>query len=544
MGADTSAGSPAASLATSAIPATGASLDMSPPPLLASPPPQDIARLLTIVLTTSPTPSAPATGLVAAVLASFRAHCPALLACPVIVVFDTYDHVGAQLRLKKGCVTPVEAAHYDAYKANVKALVRETWAGETAEKTDDKTGDVVEEGTAEYGSPFLVDNTVPFTITRTAGGRVTFVEPAMRLGFGLGVRTAVRAATTPYVWVQQHDWTLAADIPLAAMLDAMRTSEQAVGEDDREEREGEGDDGEDGEDGEDGKDAAQKTEADMEEAITLGEPSTASSLETSTSGLPSALDPRVPVAIRYICLPSVRMLRYAGSAHAVGFPTLRALTMAFRRDVPTSSSPSPSSTVSPDLPQSGSNHADAVTSCAHPVRLPLTPLFFWHDKTHIASRAHYLRRVFPSRLSLGRGDFIEDHIGQRARDQMKRDAAAWRRWACWLYYPAQGNQLCLRHLQGRTWRGEEQEQVIRDRHVARNRSAASAAAAAAAALAVEAAVAAANTKRTKGGQNAVVDADDGYENGLSEHRQRRRSSAARHEMGWAAMPFEASDGEE
>ncbi|CAK7215178.1 hypothetical protein SCUCBS95973_002393 [Sporothrix curviconia] len=499
---------PPASPASPATPITPASPCL-PPPMCASRPPQDISSLLTIILTTSPTPSAPATDLVAAVLASFRAHCPALLACPVIVVFDTYDRVGKQLRLKKGCVTPVEAANYDAYKANVKSLVKETWPGKEAADRGEET----EQGQAEYGSPFIADNSVPFTLTRAAGGRVAFVEPAMRLGFGLAVRTAVRAATTPYVWVQQHDWTLAADIPLAAMLDAMRTAEASL------EEEEEAEEGEGGEETEldPSTDVSATTSAVASPAVTSpAAASPAASLASSASGWPSSLDPRVPVAIRYICLPSVRMLRYAGSAHAVGFPTLRALTAAFKRDVPTSSSSSPSSTVSPDLDLAGTANATATSTSTSTV--PLTPLFFWHDKTHIASRSHYLRRVFPTRLALGRGDFIEDHIGQRARDQMKRDPAAWHRWACWLYYPEQGNQLCLRHLQGRTWRGEEQEQAIRDRHVERNRSAASTAAAMAVAAAAKA-------------------------SSRAEQKQRRRSSAARHEMGWAAMPFEASDGE-
>ncbi|CAK7209940.1 hypothetical protein SBRCBS47491_000615 [Sporothrix bragantina] len=531
MAADNGAGGPPscppipsvspATAVTPATPITPASPGLLPVP--ASPPPQDIASLLTIILTTSPTPSAPATDLVSAVIASFRAHCPALLACPVIVVFDTYDHVGPQLRLKKGWVTPVEAANYDAYKANIKALVKDTWAGDDATDAEPVHA---EEGTAEYGSPFIADNSVPFTMTRTAGGRVAFVEPAMRLGFGLGVRTAVRAATTPYVWVQQHDWTLAADIPLAAMLDAMRTAEQAVGE------EGSDDEVVEGETEESMADLDPSTDASTAASFIASpaslspspSPSPSASLASSASGLPSALDPRVPVAIRYICLPSVRMLRYAGSAHALGFPTLRALTAAFKRDVPTSSSSSPSSTVSPD--PSGPTGAAPAFDVAFGSSVPLTPLFFWHDKTHIASRTHYLRRVFPTRLALGRGDFIEDHIGQRARDQMKRDPAAWHRWACWLYYPERGNQLCLRHLQGRTWRGEEQEQAIRDKHVERNRSAASAAAA----MAV--AAAAARKKEEKKGEGAEQN-----------QKQRRRSSAARHEMGWAAMPFEASDGE-
>jgi hypothetical protein len=59
--------------------------------------------------------------------------------------------------------------------------------------------------------------------------------------------------------------------------------------------------------------------------------------------------------------------------------------------------------------------------------------------------------VFPTRLAMRRGEFIEDKIGQRARAQMKE--GQWAKWATWLYYPDDGDLLCLRHLMGRTWRG-------------------------------------------------------------------------------------------
>lgn len=132
--------------------------------------------------------------------------------------------------------------------------------------------------------------------------------------------------------------------------------------------------------------------------------------------------------VRYVCLPSPRMLVYAESADVKPFPSLRETTATLKRD----------------FTVAGSSH-----------KIPLTPLFFWHDKTHIASTEHYLNRVFPSRLAMGRGAFIEDHIGQRARNQMKE--GLFKKWACWLYYPDGGNLQCLRHLHGRTWRGKEAE---------------------------------------------------------------------------------------
>lgn len=425
----------------------------------------DMASLLTVILTTSPTPSAPCTDLLSAVLASFRVHCPALLTCPVTVVFDTYDRVVPRARLKKGSVTAEEAKSYVAYKDNVRRLVRDVWApGSDSGSGGISGGSTVSSGLAEYGSPFIADNAVAFTTTRSADGRIAFIEPAARLGFGLAVRTAVRAATTPYVWIQQHDWTLVSDIPLAAMLEVMGTCETRADEqaqrqktDHREAVAGQ----------EELEEEEEEEERPDERAARSPSPGGSDSQDTA-SVVSSCADPEEEaVPVRYICMPSIRMLRYATSPHVVNFPNLRSLTVSLKSEFAVSADPISSASARPS--------ASSPAVAGHG-RLPLTPLFFWHDKTHLASTAHYLQRVFSSRLAIGRGDFIEDHIGQRARTQMKNDPAMWRNWACWLYYPDDGNQLCLRHLQGRTWRGESKEREMRDMYRERNRSAAKAAA--------------------------------------------------------------------
>jgi hypothetical protein len=320
-------------------------------------PAQSPMELLTLIVTTSMTPSAPSTELLSAVFRSFHRHCPALTTCRVIVVFDGYDRVVAHARLKKGHVTPEEARDFEAYKSNIKKLILKECGHEEGDAIISDGG-----GTAEYGSPMLADNVVAFTTTQTVDRRVSFIEPSRRLGFGLAVRTALRMAETPYVWVQQHDWSLVADIPVQLLLRVMQHSES---------------------------------------------------------------DADVPV--KYVCLPAVRMLTYATSADVEHFPTLKEMTASLKRDF--------------------------VASARPDVKIPLTPLFFWHDKPHVASTDHYLARVFPTRLAMMRGDFIEDKIGQRARAQMKE--GQWCKWATWLYYPDEGKQLCLRHLQGRTRRGAE-----------------------------------------------------------------------------------------
>lgn len=320
-----------------------------------------VPNSLTLIITTSPTPSAPSTALLSSVLQSFRSHCKPLLKCRVIVVFDTFERVTSASRLKKGCVTLDSIGDYDEYKENCKALFLKAYEQSTV-----NTKCAQSMGEAEFGSP---NSTLPvsFTLTVTEDGRISFIEATdRRLGFGLAVRTALRMVRTPYVWVHQHDWSLIRDIPLLPLLCLMQDHD---------------------------------------------------------------LDTEKP--IKYVCLPSSRRMSYGTSDQVIPFPELRKLSLRLTYDFP-------------------SSHQPAVT-------LPLTPMFFWHDKPHIASTTHYLQRVFPSRFSISRGSFIEDTIGHVARNQMKD--GQWEKWATWLYNPGGGKQPCLQHLHGRTWKAGGAHQI-------------------------------------------------------------------------------------
>ncbi|KAJ4303845.1 hypothetical protein N0V88_001442 [Collariella sp. IMI 366227] len=343
-------------------------------------------NLLTLIITTSPTPSAPSTELLAQIILSFRKHCPELTQCRVILVLDTFDHISSTARLKKGHVTPDGAKKYAEYKENAKRLVLQEYASSHRSL-------VVEHAGAEFGSLAYAQqtNTVPLTLTRTKDGRVLFIEPEQRLGFGLAVRSALRLTMTPYVWIQQHDWSLVAPIPLRPLLELMqqRSRPESDGLDD-----------------------------------------------TDT----------VSVPIKYVCFPSIRMVEYARSDHVMQFPALRALTYLHKQTF-----------------AARSVGGDSTTT----THIPLTPLFFWHDKPHVAETAHYLAQVFPTRAVIPRGAFIEDTIGHRARTEMKD--GLWRKWACWLYYPDEGKKLCMRHLKGRTWCGTDGELAKRLEYMRLNR---------------------------------------------------------------------------
>ncbi|KAL1840495.1 hypothetical protein VTJ49DRAFT_408 [Mycothermus thermophilus] len=365
---------------------------------------------LTLIITTSPTPSAPSTELLEQIIAAFRTHCPDLTRCRVILVLDTYDHVSSTNRLKKGHVTADSARLYAEYKVRAKRLILDVYAGPDVE--DEEL--VKDSAKAEFGClgilPQHANNAVSLAITRTPDRRVTFVEPAQRLGFGLAVRSALRLTETPYVWVQQHDWALITDIPLGPLLTLMQQhSGPAAAAAAAANTDGEEDD--------------DNNNDDMDAVVDDSSPRTT----------------RVP--IKYVCFPSVRMVEYARSDHVMRYTALRALTNLHKQNF----------SVRVDVPSANVDAAGETST----TKIPLTPLFFWHDKPHVAETAHYLARVFPGRASLPRGAFIEDTIGHRARTEMKD--GHWRRWACWLYYPDEGKQLCVRHLKGRTWRGTAAE---------------------------------------------------------------------------------------
>lgn len=323
-----------------------------------------LPQLLTLIITTSPIPSAPSTDLLTTALDSFRQHCSSLLDINVIIVFDAHEQVTSTARLKKGYVTEKGIEDYEKYKKNCRELFIKEY-GQLHNPTLTHS-----HGDAEFGSPNST-TPVPYSTTSTENGRVTFIDvEERRLGFGLAVRTALRLVKTPYVWVHQHDWALLQPVPISSIISVMQLSE------------------------------TQKQ-----------------------------------VPIKYICLPSVRGLSYATSNKVVKFPELRKITDTLTKDY--------------TCPDNSS------------ISVPLTPMFFWHDRPHIVLTEHYLQRVFPTRLAMLRGAFIEDTIGQRARNQMKE--GQWEKWATWIYNPGGGKEACLRHLQGRT-RTEQKKSIEEDTH--------------------------------------------------------------------------------
>ncbi|BFZ65235.1 hypothetical protein YB2330_006398 [Saitoella coloradoensis] len=183
--------------------------------------PADLAHLVTVLITTSPTPSNPSTDLIGAVVDSFRKYCPELLRCPHVVVFDNFtvdENIKGKNRMKKGKVREEMGLHYAEYKDNVKSLLCDE-------------GMRREEGEKESWPYDAWSRTTRIALMRTyregvVAPALTFLEMGTQLGFGLAVREGLREVKTPYVIVVQHDWVFCADIPIRAILNTMVRSEE------------------------------------------------------------------------------------------------------------------------------------------------------------------------------------------------------------------------------------------------------------------------------------------------------------------------------
>ena len=83
---------------------------------------EDLGNLLTIIITTSPSPIMPSTELLYTVLSSLRAHAFELTVCRIIIVCDGVKP-SSKSNFRSGKVDAVAAAAYTEYKARLRTLV-------------------------------------------------------------------------------------------------------------------------------------------------------------------------------------------------------------------------------------------------------------------------------------------------------------------------------------------------------------------------------------------------------------------------------------
>lgn len=165
------------------------------------------AELLTIILTTSPTPSAPCTELVSSVLSSLPSS---LYQLDLIISFDGYNiSRNNRGRLKKGQIPQSMAEAYPPYIENVKSLFNATV---TPERFDGRMHTFV----SEAHNP-----------AHMHGGRITFIRHKYRQGFGFSVKAALEYCKSTNVLLMQHDWIFVPPHPpLCDLLNIMTTEEE------------------------------------------------------------------------------------------------------------------------------------------------------------------------------------------------------------------------------------------------------------------------------------------------------------------------------
>lgn len=164
-------------------------------------------ELLTIILTTSPTPSAPSTELVSSVLSSLPLS---LFKLDLIISFDGFTiSKNNRGRLKKGQIPQSMAEAYAPYIENVKSLFNATV---TPEYFDGRMHTYI----SEAHSP-----------SNMHGGHITFIRHKYRQGFGFSVKAALQYCKSANVLVMQHDWIFVQpNPPLFDLLNIMTTEDE------------------------------------------------------------------------------------------------------------------------------------------------------------------------------------------------------------------------------------------------------------------------------------------------------------------------------
>ncbi|KAJ3156099.1 hypothetical protein HDU86_004067 [Geranomyces michiganensis] len=186
-------------------------------------PPSDVARSLSLILTTSPSPFHPSTTLLSTVLESLK-HCDGVADCSLTVIFDGY-RTAEKGKLKRGRVTADLAPRYENYCiAAHEYLMR--WVRRRA---GEEYAVVTEEIVVQSGA-----NTSPQALVRTLlsskSGHVPLrtIRLSDSIGFALAVRTGLMYVETPFTMVLQHDWAFVHTLDVCGLLKQMEAESDAI----------------------------------------------------------------------------------------------------------------------------------------------------------------------------------------------------------------------------------------------------------------------------------------------------------------------------
>ena len=151
-------------------------------------PAERLEDMLTVVVTTSPSPVHPSLELIHALLESVSRFAPDLAPCRFIIVCDGYKPAKKNA-FRSGKVDPAAIAAYNEYKENLHALVEQLRAGVSS---PDGNGVPADD---------LMRTSPPQLSSRFPG--IEVLELSENYGFGFAVRRALAEVTTPLVCVIQ-----------------------------------------------------------------------------------------------------------------------------------------------------------------------------------------------------------------------------------------------------------------------------------------------------------------------------------------------------
>jgi len=156
-----------------------------------------VAELVTVILTTSPSPAQPGTELVEQVLRSMMTLAPALARSRLIIVCDGVKAAtGDKVQWRSAKVDEAARCNYEEYKARLRAAA--------AEAADSSAG--------SWMPP-----------------RSELLELGANHGFGFAVRAALELVDTPLVCVIQHDRTFMRHVDVEPIVRSMLEHQGRVG---------------------------------------------------------------------------------------------------------------------------------------------------------------------------------------------------------------------------------------------------------------------------------------------------------------------------
>lgn len=185
--------------------------------------------MFSVVISSSPIPSNPSIEMIEQVILRVFEEKPAL----VVLVFDGHSKLSTQsdrCEWKSGRINEDAAHNYEIFKANVVKLLTRIHSSFEPDQPDQPE---LYKEQSRYN--IKVGTNTTSTVNKTiynfknAITQIVLIEHSIRVGFALGVSSALDQITTDFVLINQHDWLLLVrirgddtkDVPIIKLLRIM-----------------------------------------------------------------------------------------------------------------------------------------------------------------------------------------------------------------------------------------------------------------------------------------------------------------------------------